>query len=719
MNNKNIIVKAGTFCLAAVLGMAIFSAPVQVNASQLQGAGVIKLNNDILKIPKVTESVLNAQVAKAEFKNTASISAESFESELATDQTAFCATRSGTWNILCNYGGGKLVVKDQNSNTVVNSYVSKNSSVSMNLIQGKTYTVSVSQVNPNIGLLIIEPKDVIDLSGYNYVSDKAEFKDMSNYDSYTAPESGKFVLTMDKLTSSSNTIKVVVKDSNGTVLASDNAMRAGKAIGATFTKGQKYSITVTGITTSEFGISLLPSKTLDITNYTRIDDAQTYNSCINTYTYKAPIDGAYYFALESKAAPLSFSIKDKNNKTIQSLDFVTSKLGAKVDLKGGETYTVSVGCAIASGNNRSAYSLYVTPQKPTLDVTEHDKVEDSFTFKYQKNNYTLNVPEKGDYTFNFDLADSQATFVNFYIYDAAGNTVLSKEYRKKDSPKITKTLEKGTYTISVRGEEYFTYAMTIQNPNRITEANEQILDFVRRLYVYVLGREAEQDGLRYWSAELFNFRITGAEVAQGFIFSSEFQNRGTSDEEFLKILYRTFFNREPDEAGMNYWLDQLSSHRLDRAAVANGFIFSQEWADTCASYGIRSGGNLRSSESIKPTDKTYAFVERMYTTALGRSFDQDGREYWAQGLASYNMTGESVGVAFFLSDEIVSYNLSNEEFVNRLYLTFMDREPEAEGQAYWVDLLSSGTPRANVVYGFTRSAEFIEKCDEARIIPFA
>ena len=69
----------------------------------------------------------------------------------------------------------------------------------------------------------------------------------------------------------------------------------------------------------------------------------------------------------------------------------------------------------------------------------------------------------------------------------------------------------------------------------------------------------------------------------------------------------------------------------------------------------------------------------MYTTALGRSFDQEGRKYWAQNLANYNMTGESVGSAFFLSDEMVSYNLSNEEFVNRLYLTFIDREGEVDG----------------------------------------
>ena len=99
---------------------------------------------------------------------------------------------------------------------------------------------------------------------------------------------------------------------------------------------------------------MLPSKTLDITNYTRIDDSQSYNGCINTYTYKAPIDGAYHFALESKGSPLAFSIKDKNGKSVDSLDFIKNKLGTKVELKAGKTYTISVYCATASGKRMSS-----------------------------------------------------------------------------------------------------------------------------------------------------------------------------------------------------------------------------------------------------------------------------------------------------------------------------------------------------------------------------
>ena len=65
-----------------------------------------------------------------------------------------------------------------------------------------------------------------------------------------------------------------------------------------------------------------------------------------------------------------------------------------------------------------------------------------------------------------------------------------------------------------------------------------------------------------------------------------------------------------------------------------------------------------------------------------------------------------------------SLKLDDKEFVNRLYKTFMDRDADEGGVAYWLGVMASGTPRADVVMGFTRSPEFTEKCVEARILPY-
>ena len=253
---------------------------------------------------------------------------------------------------------------------------------------------------------------------------------------------------------------------------------------------------------------------------------------------------------------------------------------------------------------------------------------------------------------------------------------------------------------------------------RPASKDAKVLDFVNRIYKFVLNREPEKEGAAYWTSELVNLRKTGAEVAQGFIFSDEFVNRKTSDKEFVTILYKTFFGRDPETEGLNYWVDQLKTGAMDRTTVANGFIFSQEWTDTCAQYGIKSGAETSAPTNDKaPTAATLAFVERMYTTALKRDFDKQGRDYWASELANQRITGESLGLSFFLSDEMTSLNLNDKEFINRLYKTFMDRDADAAGEEFWQEFLKSHT-RAEGVLGFTRSPEFTQKCVDAQILPY-
>ena len=114
--------------------------------------------------------------------------------------------------------------------------------------------------------------------------------------------------------------------------------------------------------------------------------------------------------------------------------------------------------------------------------------------------------------------------------------------------------------------------------------------FVTRFYQQCLSREPEQAGLDAWANALLDGSLSGADVAYGFIFSQEFINRNTSNEDFVTILYRAFLNREHDSAGFNTWLDILNGSptgdRTTREQVLNGFIYSVEFENFCISYGI-------------------------------------------------------------------------------------------------------------------------------------
>ena len=137
----------------------------------------------------------------------------------------------------------------------------------------------------------------------------------------------------------------------------------------------------------------------------------------------------------------------------------------------------------------------------------------------------------------------------------------------------------------------------------------QVDGFVERFYVTVLDRASEKDGLDYWSYGLLSGREAGADIARGFIFSEEFTNRNTNTEEFLNILYKAFFNREPDIQGFNNWKAQIELG-YSRNSILDGFLFSQEFYNLCKEY------------KISPVKKIYKILIKK--TGQTDSYDENG-----------------------------------------------------------------------------------------------
>jgi len=117
------------------------------------------------------------------------------------------------------------------------------------------------------------------------------------------------------------------------------------------------------------------------------------------------------------------------------------------------------------------------------------------------------------------------------------------------------------------------------------DQREKVEAFLTRFYQLCLGRNPDAAGLKVWTDNLLNQIQTGADVANGFIYSQEFLNKNTTNEEYLTILYKAFFNRGPDQAGWDVWIAELNSGR-DRGYILNGFLGSQEFINLCEGYGI-------------------------------------------------------------------------------------------------------------------------------------
>ncbi len=138
---------------------------------------------------------------------------------------------------------------------------------------------------------------------------------------------------------------------------------------------------------------------------------------------------------------------------------------------------------------------------------------------------------------------------------------------------------------------------------------------------------------------------------------------------------------------------------------------------------VRLGGDLAAgmAETLRPLANGWvgirgaapaaADVMRFYETVLDRLPDAGGLGFWIDA-REHGLTLQHMADAFTGSAEFQArYGaLSNQGFVERLYLNALDRAGEAEGVAHWTGALDAGAlPRAGVVMGFAFSHEMTAK----------
>jgi len=111
------------------------------------------------------------------------------------------------------------------------------------------------------------------------------------------------------------------------------------------------------------------------------------------------------------------------------------------------------------------------------------------------------------------------------------------------------------------------------------------------------------------------------------------------------------------------------------------------------------------------------FVERLYNIVLRRPSDVSGLQNWVGHIVSGRMTAGQVANSFFFSNEFISYNVSNEDFLDRLYGALMNRAPDPSGFDNWMRHLQAGMTRQNVFNLFVASPEFTNLCRSYGLTP--
>lgn len=98
-----------------------------------------------------------------------------------------------------------------------------------------------------------------------------------------------------------------------------------------------------------------------------------------------------------------------------------------------------------------------------------------------------------------------------------------------------------------------------------------------RLYRAALGREPDQAGLGYW-IKMLDQGLSLADAARNFTASKEFASLyGGSHGTYLQALYHHVLQRAPDPAGLAWWTGQMAQHSVSEADVLLSFSNSAEF----------------------------------------------------------------------------------------------------------------------------------------------
>ena len=125
--------------------------------------------------------------------------------------------------------------------------------------------------------------------------------------------------------------------------------------------------------------------------------------------------------------------------------------------------------------------------------------------------------------------------------------------------------------------------------NEARDQNVGISSFISRCYSKILSRRYDNDGMNHFANIILNAsnkKETAVNIAKNNFFQSrEFLSKNTSDEEFVKIAYRTFLNREAEPEGLNHHVNQLKNG-VSRNTILDNFGNSNEFTNILNSYGI-------------------------------------------------------------------------------------------------------------------------------------
>jgi hypothetical protein len=139
---------------------------------------------------------------------------------------------------------------------------------------------------------------------------------------------------------------------------------------------------------------------------------------------------------------------------------------------------------------------------------------------------------------------------------------------------------------------------------------------VTRLYFAYFLRIPDYPGLQFW-INYFKAGNSLHDISNFFAASPEFTSTygSLTNAQFVTLVYDNVLGREPDQAGFDFWLNQLEANAMTRGQVMLAFSESAEY---------------------RATSFNMVYVTMTYAGMLRRAPDQGGFDFWVNYLATGN-----------------------------------------------------------------------------------
>lgn len=228
--------------------------------------------------------------------------------------------------------------------------------------------------------------------------------------------------------------------------------------------------------------------------------------------------------------------------------------------------------------------------------------------------------------------------------------------------------------------------------------------FIRQHYLDFLGREPDQGGWDYWTAQI---TICGSDtlcihrrridVSAAFFIELEFQRTGS----FIYRMFKGGLGRRPEYAEFN----------ADRALIVEGPTLEQ----TKQAYALQFVGRSEFISKYSAMNTAESFVDALLASIQQNSM-LDLSSIRSALIAKYNTgSDQNQSRALALQDAINHSIFTNGEyhasFVTMQYFGYLIRSPEQGGYLFWLDVLNNRDPNnyRGMVCSFLTSAEYQQR----------